>query len=67
MDEKYSPDTNLELFSYHSLSKGFMGECGRRGGFMEISDSIDEKVFQQLYKVASISLCSNVIFTFLTF
>jgi alanine transaminase len=25
-------DSKLELFSFHSCSKGFLGECGRRGG-----------------------------------
>jgi alanine transaminase len=64
MDKKYSPNTNLELFSYHTLSKGFMGECGRRGGYMEISESVDEKVIDELYKIASISLCSNVCVSF---
>jgi len=27
---------NLQLVSYHSTSKGFIGECGRRGGMMEL-------------------------------
>ena len=26
----------LELVSFHSISKGFIGECGRRGGYMEM-------------------------------
>ena len=26
----------LELFSFHSTSKGLIGECGRRGGYMEV-------------------------------
>ena len=30
------PEGDVELFSYHSVSKGFLGECGRRGGFMEV-------------------------------
>eukprot|EP01080_Neovahlkampfia_damariscottae_P008562 gene8562-384_t len=60
MGSKYSTEKNLELFSYHTLSKGFLGECGRRGGYMEISNSVDEAVVDQLYKIASVSLCSNV-------
>ena len=30
------PQGDVELFSYHSVSKGFLGECGRRGGYMEM-------------------------------
>lgn len=27
---------NLQLVSFHSTSKGLIGECGRRGGYMEL-------------------------------
>ncbi|KAJ1945502.1 alanine transaminase, partial [Linderina macrospora] len=27
--------SNAELFSFHSISKGMIGECGRRGGYYE--------------------------------
>lgn len=27
---------DLPCVSLHSISKGFIGECGRRGGFMEV-------------------------------
>lgn len=47
------------LFSFHSTSKGFLGECGRRGGYVEVC-GIDDKVKAQLYKLASVCLCSNV-------
>lgn len=50
---------DVELFSFHSTSKGMVGECGRRGGYLECVN-IDEQVLEQLYKVASISLCPNV-------
>jgi len=50
----------VELFSYHSISKGFYGECGLRGGFMNLED-IDEDVRLQLTKLQSISLCSNTL------
>ena len=26
---------SFELFSFHSISKGMIGECGRRGGYFE--------------------------------
>ena len=49
----------VELFSFHSTSKGVIGECGRRGGYME-AVNIDEQVLEQVYKLLSINLCSNV-------
>eukprot|EP00804_Cyclotella_cryptica_P025869 CCRYP_002724-RA/>CCRYP_002724-RA protein AED:0.05 eAED:0.05 QI:5/1/1/1/1/1/4/231/717 len=50
---------NLQLISFHSTSKGLIGECGRRGGYMELHN-IDPYVQTQLYKLASSSLCSSV-------
>lgn len=49
----------LELISFHSTSKGLFGECGRRGGYMELS-GLDAGIRDQIYKVASANLCSNV-------
>jgi len=49
----------LELVSFHSVSKGVFGECGRRGGYMEMS-GIDQGVQDEIYKLASSSLCSTV-------
>lgn len=49
----------LELISFHSTSKGVFGECGRRGGYMELV-GIDGDVKDQLYKLASTGLCSTV-------
>lgn len=51
--------SNLQLISFHSTSKGLIGECGRRGGYMELH-GIDPYVATQLYKLASSGLCSNV-------
>lgn len=50
---------NLQLVSFHSTSKGLIGECGRRGGYMELHN-IDRYVQSQLFKLASCSLCSVV-------
>lgn len=50
----------LQLISFHSISKGFLGECGLRGGYFEVL-GIPETVRQEIYKLASISLCSNTI------
>ena len=48
----------LEMVSFHSVSKGFLGECGIRGGYFELYN-LDKAVKANLYKLASISLCSN--------
>lgn len=49
----------LELFSFHSTSKGLLGECSRRGGYFE-AHGIDGDVLTQLLKLSSMSLSSNV-------
>lgn len=51
--------SNLELVSFHSISKGMIGECGRRGGYFECCN-LDPDVMQQIYKMASVSLCPNL-------
>jgi aspartate/methionine/tyrosine aminotransferase len=50
---------SIELVSFHSTSKGLFGECGRRGGYMELV-GIDSQVEDQIYKLASASLCSSL-------
>jgi aspartate/methionine/tyrosine aminotransferase len=50
---------DVSLFSFHSASKGFIGECGHRGGYMEIRNMPGE-VVEQITKLQSISLCSNL-------
>ncbi|NXS64142.1 ALAT2 aminotransferase, partial [Brachypteracias leptosomus] len=49
----------VELASFHSVSKGFMGECGFRSGFMEVVN-MDPEVHQQLTKLVSVRLCPPV-------
>lgn len=51
---------DLQVVSFHSTSKGLIGECGRRGGYMELHH-IDPYVQSQLYKLASADLCSGVV------
>jgi alanine transaminase len=48
----------VELTSFHSVSKGNLGECGRRGGYLECYN-IHPDVVATIYKLASVSLCSN--------
>lgn len=50
---------DVELFSFHTVSKGTSGECGGRGGFVEACN-IHPDALAQLYKLFSINLSSNV-------
>jgi alanine transaminase len=54
------------LFTLHSVSKGFLGECGHRGGYLELRN-IPEDVLGQFIKLQSISLCANVSGQFATY
>ena len=52
-------ETGVSLFSFHSVSKGFLGECGQRGGYME-ARNVPGEVLAQITKLQSVSLCANV-------
>jgi alanine transaminase len=52
-------DDGIELVSFHSISKGVFGECGRRGGYMELV-GFNADVKDELYKLASANLCATV-------
>ena len=49
----------IQLCSFHSVSKGVYGECGQRGGYVEMV-GIDSEVTDVLYKLAASKLCSSV-------
>jgi len=59
-ESKESVRSGFELASFHSVSKGVSGECGKRGGYMELI-GFDPLVKQEIYKLASIGLCPNTI------
>ncbi|XP_041453917.1 alanine aminotransferase 1-like [Lytechinus variegatus] len=48
-----------ELASFMSTSKGYMGECGLRGGYCELVN-IDPDVQAQLFKACTAKLCPTV-------
>ena len=52
-------ETEVSLFSFHSVSKGFLGECGHRGGYLE-ARNVPGDVYAELIKLQSIGLCANV-------
>ncbi|ONM55173.1 Alanine aminotransferase 2 mitochondrial [Zea mays] len=51
-------ENDLTLVSLHSVSMSY-GESGRRGGYMEVS-GVAANVKDQIYKVASLTLCPNI-------
>ena len=53
-------ESGVEIFSFHSTSKGLIGECGVRGGFAHFHN-LDKQVWEQLFKLRSIGLCPNTI------
>jgi aspartate/methionine/tyrosine aminotransferase len=52
-------DRVVSLFSFHSCSKGFLGECGQRGGYMELRN-IPADVVAEVTKLQSVALCANL-------
>lgn len=65
-------EEKVPIFSLHSISKGFYGECGHRGGYLEIRNSpmakdSDENFTEIILKQASVSLCSNTVGQLLTY
>ncbi len=52
-------EKTVSLFSFHSVSKGFLGECGHRGGYVEFRN-IPDDVLAELAKLQSVSLCAGV-------
>ncbi|MBT3216381.1 MAG: aminotransferase class I/II-fold pyridoxal phosphate-dependent enzyme [Candidatus Marinimicrobia bacterium] len=59
-------ERDILLFSLHSSSKGFHGECGHRGGYLEVRgnpvvNDYGINLIDILLKQASVSLCSNTI------
>lgn len=59
-------ETDVSLFSLHSVSKGYLGECGHRGGYLELRN-VPADVLTEFIKMQSISLCSNASGQFATY
>ena len=60
MNEMGAPYNKIELISFHSTSKGLLGECGLRGGYMEL-DNLDPYAQGQILKLRTITLCPNTV------
>ncbi|XP_035025740.2 alanine aminotransferase 2-like [Hippoglossus stenolepis] len=50
----------VELASFHSASKGYMGECGLRGGYVELVN-LDPAVMKHIYTIFSMDTCAPVL------
>jgi aspartate/methionine/tyrosine aminotransferase len=50
--------SEVSLFSFHSTSKGYLGECGHRGGYVECRN-VPAEVQDELTKLQSVALCAN--------
>ncbi|XP_021746742.1 glutamate--glyoxylate aminotransferase 2-like [Chenopodium quinoa] len=59
MDMGPPMNKDLQLVSFHTVSKGYWGECGQRGGYFEMTN-IPQKSVDEIYKIASIALSPNV-------
>jgi len=60
MNEMGAPYNTLEMASFMTCSKGYMGECGIRGGYAEVIN-MDPEVMAMLQKSISAKLCPTVI------
>ncbi|KAJ1351602.1 hypothetical protein KIN20_007685 [Parelaphostrongylus tenuis] len=60
INEMGAPYNKMELASFHSVSKGYMGECGMRGGYVEFFN-LDPQVFVMFKKMISAKLCSTIL------
>jgi aspartate/methionine/tyrosine aminotransferase len=65
-------ESNVPLFSLHSLSKGYYGECGHRGGYLEVRNAPGvmgtELSFTDLiFKQASVNICPTTVGQLLTY
>ena len=58
--------SDVTLFSFHSVSKGFLGECGHRGGYVEVRN-LPQAVRDELTKLQSVSLCANSVGQIVTY
>jgi aspartate/methionine/tyrosine aminotransferase len=65
-------EQEVPLFSLHSVSKGYFGECGHRGGYFEVRHEpriagSGAPLLPLLLKQASVNLCSNTMGQALTY
>jgi aspartate/methionine/tyrosine aminotransferase len=57
---------DVSLFSFHSVSKGLLGECGHRGGYLECRN-VSAGVMDEITKLQSVALCANSVGQIVTY
>jgi len=60
LSEMGEPYSRMEMSSFMSCSKGYMGECGLRGGYTE-TINMDPNVMAMLQKSISAKLCPTIL------
>ncbi|XP_013785154.1 alanine aminotransferase 2-like [Limulus polyphemus] len=60
MSKMGPPYSDMELASVMSASKGYIGECGMRGGCLEVFN-LDPDVQKMLFKAVSAHLCPSIL------
>ncbi|GFT05171.1 alanine aminotransferase 1 [Nephila pilipes] len=60
LTEMGPPYSTIELSSFMSASKGYMGECGARSGYCEIVN-LDNQVKEMLVKLLSGRMCPSLL------
>lgn len=60
INEMGAPYKDMELASFMSISKGYMGECGLRGGYSELVN-MDPQVKAMFLKMISAKLCPTTL------
>ena len=54
------PYNQTMLFSFNSVSKGYYGECGLRGGYLDMFN-VPDVMKSNLLKLKSLEICPNII------
>lgn len=53
------PYRNTSVVSFHSTSKGVFGECGLRGGYLDMANVPDE-IVNLMFKLKILDVCPNI-------
>lgn len=52
-------EEEVQMMSFHSASKGLHGECGRRGGYLEMRN-FPKDLFDSFLKLPALDMCANI-------
>jgi alanine transaminase len=60
MNKMPHPYNKTILFSFHSVSKGYLGECGLRGGYTDMHN-VPDPMIEAILKLKGLEICPNVV------